>query len=459
MFFEFLSEASSKLDVVRAEVSSGPKPWRHTSATLKAMMLQRWPGREALGDALLLQHHLTASMVHWTALSPEEFELRLKQLRELIVAMHPCISSQQVYLSNASGTFKAYFVPLGETTKVGKHMSPVRAILRSDRELVLKHMAVRRDKLEQRLRNKFVVGFGAVKFAVESMSSSADPIQWLLAAICCSGARKGEVMSPGIVFRPWQQGDPLIFGSQDINPLDLPPKVCEAQLFVQIGVWKDRRESDNRFGAAHQIPARVVVKPALFLTSVQLCSMIENFRTSQNFTVEMFKDRVPEAKLFNTQKLRPYLQHHFRDCFDLAMKSGLEFSSHFCRKIYANLCFDEYGNAKVDRDIFLGVILGHDKGMGSALSYANVTVDHGQTESVGTAAQSVKKRSREIVVDGVALQRRNRRRFEGAADKDAEIRIFMQMLSSKGLKTTNNNLMRLGFSKQTVLEFRRRNKQ
>jgi hypothetical protein len=203
----------------------------------------------------------------------------------------------------------------------------------------------------------------------------------------------------------------------------------------------------------------VVVKPALFLSPGQLCALVESFRTVNHYTPEMFKNRIPEAKLINTQKLRPYMQHYFRECYDLAMSSGLEFSSHFCRKIYANLCYDTYSDAKVDRDVFLGVILGHDRGMGSALSYANVSIDHTQTASCGSRAQERRKRCREVTIGGIALQKRPRRHFEGAADRDAEIRRYMEMLSSKGLKTTNNNLMRIGFAKQTVLEFRRQNKQ
>ena len=190
------------------------------------------------------------------------------------------------------------------------------------------------------------------------------------------------------------------------------------------------------------------------------------------------------------------MKDYFPRAFALAAKHDWEFSSHYCRKFYANASWEVYQekirlvtNKYVDKSVFCANVLGHGGGLSTSLSYMNLFVKFNfdaiefkippaelyrnivlkneelkrqiedfQTyvkKEIQTIALERPKVDNEalFVIDETEIVLTKKRKH---VDPDADIRKVIADLKSKKIPVTSNNIKKTGFGRLAIQQFAKR---
>ena len=217
----FLDETSSEKNVALISSESTPahskkttskktKAFRQVSQTLHKLILKFFPTFKCgESDTSCLLDLLKAHVSEFDfGTDIAQLEARLHQLRRIIVATQPVTSTQRKFFTQFTDIFKFYWVPRGETRKVGLHVTPIRKILRADLALSLIHIQQRKERDESKARNVIRVFLDGIQFqirkAYNTVMTSPNPGNQSLAKLVIAleatyGMRRGAILDPNIM--------------------------------------------------------------------------------------------------------------------------------------------------------------------------------------------------------------------------------------------------------------------
>ena len=409
----FLDETSSEKNVALISSESTPahskkttskktKAFRQVSQTLHKLILKFFPTFKCgESDTSCLLDLLKAHVSEFDfGTDIAQLEARLHQLRRIIVATQPVTSTQRKFFTQFTDIFKFYWVPRGETRKVGLHVTPIRKILRADLALSLIHIQQRKERDESKARNVIRVFLDDIQFqirkAYDTVMTSPNPGNQSLAKLVIAleatyGMRRGAILDPNIMFYTWEQYKALQasrgqtvnvfrighqYDSDDTFEFDnaqFDRHVGFSNIVVQVGVLKDVLTASNKYFAPHEhlhaalVGAKVLVKPSICLSADEIVSGIKLFRKAKNITKENFTTRQKAANAFGAQYIKPAISEMFPDAAAQSENNGWSFGSHFARKVYANASYLMYRESVgdvlqkyININTWINDVLGHD---------------------------------------------------------------------------------------------------
>ena len=463
-----------------------------------------------------------------------QFRAQLEKLAKIIKDLYPSTATQRGTFVNYTGIFKKFYIQ-GKFTEDDRnaHISVVKDILHANKSDVIAYLQKKDARLTERLKDKFDEVYDDVARKVNKMftlgmdpdCNKKDSIQLLLAAMCCAGMRKGAILDPSCKFYTYDNyteklarkglSQPTmrigIWASATVPDEEYSFEVLSkgvykeqfgefAYTIVQVGVLKDKSQNINKYlldkEDARYVENKVLVKPTIILTSAQIVQAITRFREINNINEETFRDRKRQGNKFSTRLLQPFMMHYFPRAFALAAKHNWEFSSHYCRKFYANASWEVYQekirlvtNKYVDKSVFCANVLGHGGGLSTSLSYMNLFVKFNfdaiefkippaelyrnivlKNEELKRQIEDfqayVKKEIQTIalerpkvdnealfVIDETEIVLTKKRKH---VDPDADIRKVIADLKSKRIPVTSNNIKKTGFGRLAIQQFAKR---
>lgn len=551
--FEFLDACAPLLNQIRTEVqvkkelggwnelessaeleseNGGKKQFRQPSPTVIALLHRFFPQLREKGAEITDSETVIAMVINnmklWDQTDLPLFELRLQQLSELVAALHPVAASRAYVYCSLCRAFKQLYVrergedPMAREPAKSPRIFAVRKWLRNDKQTTAAQMAHNEARLAEKLRDVFVESYPELERKILEMrdcrpQGKAESVELLIAAICASHARKGEIIDPSIQFmtyRQWREAyeDPLkrmVLGDPEEDGVEIrsaekfDSTIGLEYVIVQIGCAKDRAQAINQFVTkddSRYVPQKILVKPCVFMTAEDTVNCIRKFREINNLTVENFKTRAKESNKWNTQVVLPLLQRFVPRSCALAKQRGWPMGTHFCRKLAAAVSYEIF-NEKVramthrfiDRSVWVSSVLGHsgDSSLSVSLNYSNVHVDFPVPydcfksfpgfSTLLAEMDMLKERIAALETDTwrdsflknnaamevafvnkagevVFLPKHQKRKYNSQEDSNAEVAKAFDMLKDKQVHTTVTNVMRMGFGKDTIQAYTHQHK-
>jgi hypothetical protein len=287
----------------------------------------------------------------------------------------------------------------------------------------------------------------------------------------------------------------------------------ESMIIVQTGRFKDSSQRDVRFGEDVQAELMrtnaILRRPCLIFTAEQTCRMIHQIRTHFKLTLgtrpKGIGARREIAAHINARDMRKYVfEPFFPEVLSHAKKFKLPLGSHWFRSAAANHLADSIRDAVTVSSAPLGKvgpirqqlmrsILSHGGSVASSLSYSNIdTTPAKKVQDISPGLEHIVmllQKSNELLTKQVAeltkrldtmkpveqcsdmvefklkdgtiinLPKRNdtSTKYETAADRDASIQKAVNALEGAGIKASNDNLKKMGYSFYTIKDWRDKN--
>ena len=262
-----------------------------------------------------------------------------------------------------------------------------------------------------------------------------------LACIIACGPRIGSIAQPRIHFMTIDQyeeatgkkmGDFWIGKKSDgilVNRDEAIQKIGEKHIIVQVGKVKDANQRDNKYldeDDERYIDPSIIIKPTLMLEAAKIVEYVYAIRNHFGLTVESTKGMdqeqvgaiIRKTKRANNKTstwFNQLLKQAFPAEFAKSKKNRWNFSSHFCRKLYANGAVHAYKEAlesltgkTYDRSVLIAKWLGHDSGLNAHLSYANVEPNFEDVHSKQVLARPPAELLRDVLVRIERLEQENK---------------------------------------------------
>ena len=401
---EDLGEYKS-IDEEETEVIERKKPTRRVSKTLLSLLHKH---DERLNcnssDANCLLMYITNN-VNKFDFGDDITKLKqwLTKLQQIIRHIHPSTSTQRNAFVQFTSIFKGYWIKKGEGVKTGRHVEPIRDILRAESGRVAQLIAEKEEKLRSKLADKYIVDYSKVESNTRRMyargmdpgAKREDIIALMLAIQTSAGMRKTAVIDPNIIYKQYTQTHDGLFRLGSIDDDDASLDEVREGLYEEVigyeytirqfGKLKDSEQGINKFldpEDERMMGESVIVKPTIILTSKEVILGIRTFRKFFNITKRNFRGRVLEGNRIGTRDILPLVKLYYPKIYAKGQANQWGTGSHVMRKIYANASYEimKHQVQKVtrrffDRSVWISTVLGHGGSVNTSLSYSVVEVN------------------------------------------------------------------------------------